>query len=120
MDDILLNFCSRFRDSDDDECVAYLNLENRNVNLNWIENDWNDNDWFGSVGKYFYLFFARDSSICLVHPPSILPISLRYAEMAVYFLLSNAFISQATLKKNLSISSLMPAFSTQDSFCLPF
>ncbi len=42
---------SRFRASDGDECVAYLDLENRSVHLSWFEDGWNAHVWFGSVGK---------------------------------------------------------------------
>ncbi len=42
---------ARFRDSAGDPCVASLYLENRRVYLPWLEDDWDGNDWFGSVGK---------------------------------------------------------------------
>lgn len=50
-DDILHDFGARFRNANGKECVAYLNLENRNVNLYNVENDWNDNDRFGRSCK---------------------------------------------------------------------
>lgn len=42
---------ARFRHSDGDGCVVYLNPGDRYVYLYWIERAWNDNDDFGCAGK---------------------------------------------------------------------
>lgn len=63
--------------------VPYLNRNGskRNLNLNWIDNDWNENYRFAAVRnslhseRYRSVFFYRDVSTCRFHPPSIFPIS---------------------------------------------
>lgn len=115
-------FCAvaaRFRNDNGNECVVYANLENRKLYLNWVENDWNSNDWFGS-SKYLYLVTIPGRLfICLTHPPIIRPISSSCSEIAAYFLLSKAFISHAILRKNFMRSSLTPASKICSYFCSP-
>ena len=88
--------------------VPYLNRNGseRNLNLNWIESDWNVLCRFAAVRNSLYSppkagFYLL---ICLFQPPSILPISISFSESSINFLLSNAFISHATCKKNLRTS----------------
>lgn len=117
MDDILHSFCSRWQDPNGNVYVPYLNLENRKFNLYNLDNQWNDNDWF--VVRRKYLHFSESFNLtCLAQPPIILPISSSRTEMAVYFLLSNALISQAILRKNFKRSSSAEASSTADNFCV--
>lgn len=98
---------------------VWWNGAKRKANHNWVENVGNANDWCllsryflcspGTPGVYFV--------ICRSQPPSIRPISSSFSEMRIYFLLSNAFISQATWKKNLSKSNLTVAFRMYGDFC---
>lgn len=60
-------------------------------------------------GSFFYKLFLQ--------PPSILPTSTNGAERPANFLLSIALSSQAIRRNNLSVSSLMLAFSTMGSLC---
>ncbi len=46
------------------------------------------------------------------HPPSIRPTSLMRSESAMYFLLSNDFVSQRTRRRTLRVSSLRTAMRT--------
>jgi len=64
---------------------------------------------------YGFGFVCTDST-CRIQPPSIRPISASGSESATYFLLSNAFSSRATCKKNLSPSSLVVALRIQGNF----
>lgn len=95
--------------------VPYLdrNGSERHLNLNWIENDWNEICRFAAVRNslYFSPPKAEFSLLtCLFQPPSILPTSNNFSESSMNFLLSSAFISQATCRKNLSRSSFISSF----------
>lgn len=108
--------------SDGDRDVPYLyrNGSKRNLNLNWVENDWNERCRFAAVRNslYFSLPVAAGFSLfnCRYQPPSILPTSLIFSETRINFLLSRAFISHATCRKNFSKSSFITAFCTYGSF----
>lgn len=90
-----------YRDSDGNLNVRYLNWDGTqwNWNYNWLDNDWNDDnpaavsdDFFVSSPHYFGGVSLDDS--CLIQPPSIRPISSNLSEIAMYFLLSRALVSQ--------------------------
>ena len=95
----------------------------RNANLNWFENDWGD-DWrFAAVRNFLYFpaavggVFSDLEMTNPIHPPSIFPISSKYSERIIYFLLSIDLISQEIRRKNFSSSSLVLAFLKNGSFC---
>lgn len=69
-------------------CNVWWNRSKRKANLNWVENYGNSNDWFAFL-RYCLLSPAPAGvsfSTFLSQPPSILPVSLRGSEMAMYFL----------------------------------
>lgn len=90
-------FCAKdgspFTNSDGHCHVPSLNWngDERNLNANDLDNDWNSDNRFLvlrtslqgiaplSMGSYFVW-------ICFNHPPTIFPISFRGVEMAAYFL----------------------------------
>jgi hypothetical protein len=95
--------------------------DERNVNVNRNDNDWNDNWWFAGVRKS--LHFSPDFplgefcfTICPHHPPSILPISSNLRDRAIYFLLSNDFVSHKIMRKTLIVSTFRMAHCTYGSF----
>src|SRR3989339_41723 len=75
--------------------------DERNVNVNRNDNDWNDNWWFAGVRNSLYFPLSRVFFYftAFIHPPSILPISFNFSESFIYFLLSSDFISQESCKK---------------------
>ena len=103
----------------------YVNL-NGKPNFNWTDNDLNEN-WLWLVpapapGYYIHSphlagFPFSILIICFCQPPNILPISASWEENVIYLLLSMALLSQATWRKNLSISNLIDAFCICGSFC---
>lgn len=101
LDDILHNG-SIWQNPNDNRNVPYLNRNalKRNLNLNWIENDWNEIYRFVAVSNLLHSLSNMTGfpfgEICLYHPPSIFPISFNGSEIRIYFLLSSAFISQLT------------------------
>jgi hypothetical protein len=76
--------------------VAYLwNDDNgRNLNLNWIDNDWNDNYRFLAVRKSLHVFSNNSHPLdggCFVcryfcQPPMSFPISFNGTDKAAYLL----------------------------------
>ena len=62
----------------------YRNGSNRDLNLNWRNDDWNGNYRFLAVRYSFDFSRAIVSGVlfatCRLQPPSILPISARYSE----------------------------------------
>jgi len=100
--------------------VPYLDnwSDKRKLNLNWLDNDWNENCRFLAFRKFLYSSASSGSFffVSLIHPPSILPISSRSAETAMYLLLSTALICQAICRKNFAKSSLEFAFTRSGSF----
>ena len=105
--------------------ILYVNRNpsNRKLNLNYPDNRFNSHCVLAGVRPRnpLHFFTARDSPGGIVtwriQPPSIRPISARGSERAIYFLLSSAFSSQATWRKNFSKSSLLPARCNTSSFC---
>lgn len=97
--------------------------ENGNRNFNWADNNRNDNWlWLVEVSNCVYsprfagFVFAE---ACFNQPPSIFPISSSCSERCTYFLLSSALLSQATCRKNLSISRLREPFCRATAFLSP-
>src|SRR3989338_6053166 len=92
--------------------------DERKLNVNRNDNDWNDNWWFAGVRNSLYFSALKRSFhlIDLIHPPSIFPTSFNFSERFIYFLLSSDFISQATCRKNLRISNLTEALLRKISF----
>ena len=104
-----------WQDSDGNRNVPYLDTDDRKrkLNLNWFENDWNENCRFLAFRKSFHspvfagVFYSEVVLFKLFsQPPSILPISKRFSEMAISFLLSRIFISQDICRKNFRRSNL--------------
>jgi len=109
-------------------CYLTFNRWNdeRNVNCNRNDNDWNDN-WFlsGVPAPRNSLHFSPRScgaEFCLVNcpfqPPSILPTSSSGTESAAYFFVSNDLVSQRTRSNTFSVSSLRIASRTHGCFSL--
>ena len=92
--------------------------DERNVNVNRNDNDWNGDWWFAGLRNSLYFsalwrsFYLTDLS----QPPNIFPTSFNFSERFIYFLLSKAFISHATCRKNFSKSSLTEARLRKISF----
>ena len=84
------------------------NDDERNVNVNRNDNDWNDNWWFAGV-CYSLLFSPIQGEFCFVscpfQPPSIFPISSKGPERAMYFLSSIDFVSHNTSNRMRVISA---------------
>lgn len=116
---------------DSDGNLNVFNVE-RNEDGLWLNanngnptNFWNpENRWV--FARRNFLHFPADAGFsftllaCRFHPPSIFPISLNFSESAMYFFVSNAFISQSTCKKNFTRSSRTAAFSKCNDFCSCF
>ncbi len=94
------------------------NDDERNVNVNRNDNDWNDNWWFAGLRNFLYIsaFLAEFYLTVFIQPPSILPISSNFSDRRIYFLLSRDFISQAICRKNLSRSSFTELLFRKISF----
>ena len=111
-------------------CYATFNRWNdeRNVNVNRNDNDWNDTWSFAGVpklssflapqfrGAEFYLFSACRWTSCPCQPPSILPISSTGPESAAYFLLSNDLLSHRTSNRSFIVSNLLMVLRRYGSF----
>ena len=108
--------------TDSDGNLNVFNVE-RNDDGQWLntnngnpDNLWNPgNRWVFARRNSLYFpahaGFSFAFKICLLHPPSIFPNSLSFSESAIYFFLSNAFISQRICKKNFARSRRVVAFS---------
>ena len=107
------------------------NDDERNVNVNRNDNDWNDNWWFAGVRKSLHFpVLLKGAGFCLsrvnsadfvscpFHPPSIFPMSSKGKERAIYFLFSNDFVSQRTSSKILTVSNFLIANRTYGCFSL--
>ncbi len=87
--------------------VPYLNRNDseRNLNLNWRDNDWNAIYRFLAV-RYSYCFSSAMIggvlfNSCRFQPPSIFPTSAKSSESRMYFLLSKALISHDSCRRSL-------------------
>ena len=108
--------CIILQDDDDNGNVAYFNWDGKRwkLNFNWADNKFNRNDPF--LRRRYYLLAptsvgASFISCCFCQPPSIFPTSIRGEEIAIYLLLSIAFSSQDSCRKNFRVSSLMLALA---------
>jgi len=81
-----------------DRNVAYLwdVSGRRNLNLNWLENDWNAKYRFAAVRNLLYFPSFTEGfllkTIPRIQPPSIFPVSFNFSENNIYFLLSKRWI----------------------------
>lgn len=96
------------------------NDDERNVNVNRNDNDWNDNWWFAGVRDSLH-FSPRASGVeflisCPFQPPSILPTSSSGMESAAYFFVSSDFVSQSIKRKIFNVSSFRIASRTHGCF----
>lgn len=96
-------------------CYATFNRWNdeRNVNVNRNDNDWNDNWSFAGVRNSLH-FSPRSRGVefranCPCHPPNIFPISSSCTDRAAYFFVSSDLLSQSIRHNNLTVSSLRTA-----------
>lgn len=96
--------------------------DERNVNVNCNDNDWNDNWWFAGVRNSLY-FSPNNYCLgefcfvsCPFQPPSILPITFIFSDSEIYFLLSSDFVSQSTIKSIFIVSILRIARRTYGAF----
>ena len=101
----------------------YLFYANRNDDVRWLnannyghaDNVWNGNNVFvfrrprnsfhfspALAGEFCFM-------ICPCHPPSIFPISSIGKDIAIYFLLSNDFVSQRTINNIFSVYNFLIA-----------
>lgn len=94
--------------------------DERNVNVNRNNDDWNDNWWFGGVRNSFHFSPIKMGEFCFVswpfHPPSIFPISSTGKDRAIYFLLSSDLVSQRTISNIFKVSNLRIATRTYGCF----
>ena len=94
--------------------------DERNVNVNRNDNDWNDNWWFAGVRNSLYFSSASAEEFCLAscpaQPPSILPTSSIFVESTIYFLSRSDLVSHNSISNTLSVSSLRIARDTKCSF----
>ena|SRR3989339_967153 len=95
--------------------------DERNVNVNRNDNDWNDNWWFAGVRNSFH--FSPDFlpgefcfKSCPLQPPSIFPISSIFSESAMYFLSSIDLVSHKTIKSIFIVSTFLIASRTHGCF----
>jgi len=91
--------------------------DERDVNVNRNDNDWNDNWWF--AGRRNLLHFSPGflpGEFCLkswpLQPPSILPISFSGVETVMYALLWIDFVSHKTMSSIFKVSSFLIASLT--------
>lgn len=87
---------SDWRDRNGNRNVPYLwnDSGERNLNLNWRENDWNEDYRFLAFREHIHCFS------CFFHPPIILPTSARGMDTAAYFFASSIFTSQPIRKRS--------------------
>ena len=97
--------------------------DERNVNVNRNDNDWNDNWWFAGVSNYTFFSLVRTPASgefcfesCPCHPPSILPASSSFSDSAIYFFASSDFVSHRIMSSTWRVSVLRMASRTNGSF----
>jgi hypothetical protein len=94
--------------------------DERNVNVNRNDNDWNDNWWF--AGRRNSLHFlprplaGSSFANCPIHPPSILPTASNSSESIAYFFVSSDLVSHKIMSNTFAVSSLRIASRTHGSF----
>ena len=96
------------------------NGDERNVNVNRNNNDWNDNWWFSGVRNSFHFSPVFTGEFCFTNcpfqPPSILPISSIFSDRAMYLLSSKDFVSHRTIKSIFKVSVFRIANLTHGCF----
>ncbi len=109
---------SAWRNWNGNRNVPYLsrNAEERNLNLNWLDNRWNAHYRFAAVRKSLHFVFLSHAvnsppRVCLSQPPVIRPISCKRSANAAYFFSSRALTSHAICTNTLRRSSLADARS---------
>ena len=105
-----------------DDNVPYL-IENGGkvmLNWNWLDTNWNSNNpALRRTSFHFSPDFLSGEfcfTICPCQPPSCLPAVASVSDKAVYFLVSNALISQSIYKRNFKVSSEIMAFLMNGCF----
>lgn len=96
--------------------------DERNVNVNRNDNDWNDNWWF--AGLRYSLHFSLINPLfgrvfffsCPCQPPSMRPISSVFTERARYFLVSSDLLSQRIISRTFRVSIFLIANLIYGSF----
>ena len=105
-----------------DDNVPYLIEYNGQVvlNWNWLDNNWNSNNPGLRRNSFHFSpdFLSGEFcfTICPCQPPSCLPAVASDSERTVYFLVSNALISQSIYKRNFRVSSEIMAFLMNGCF----
>ena len=122
---ILYNLGSVWVNDNGNRNYPYLNSndDKRKLNLNWNDDDnhWNETCRFLALRKSFYSLSAtpgfgldeREEFYFLykfIQPPIMVPILAIGVINSAYFLLSKAFISHKSFKKNFNKSNLMLSF----------
>ena len=106
------------------DCYATFNRWNdeRNVNVNRNDNDWNDNWWFAGLRNSLHFSPALVGEFCFwscpCQPPSIFPTSSSGTESAMYRLSRRDFVSHRIKSRTLSVSSFRIARRTHGIFSL--
>jgi len=87
---------------------AYFNDDRWHGNYNWLDNEWDEQNWSAVRATMHHFFLASAGEFCfaswLFHPPSILPASSNFSDKMAYFLVSSDFVSQSNTKSTLSVS----------------
>ena len=105
-----------------DDNVPYLIENDNKVVLNWnhLDNNWNANNPALRRNSFHFSLDFRSGEFCFIscpcQPPSCLPAIASGSDNAVYFLVSNALISQSIYKRNFNVSSEIMAFLTNGCF----
>src|SRR3989344_2671103 len=94
--------------------------DERKLNVNRNDNDWNDNWWFAGVRNSLYFSSASAEEFCFcscpAQPPSILPMSSSCVERAIYFLSRSDFVSHKIISNNAKVFSFRIASTTGRTF----
>src|SRR3989338_3392576 len=94
--------------------------DERKLNVNRNDNDWNDNWWFAGVRNSLYFSSASAEEFCFcscpAQPPSILPMSSSCVERAIYFLSRSDFVSHKIISNSKRVFSFRIATATNSSF----
>lgn len=104
---------------------------NRNDNGRWLNayydnlgNGWSRENGFAFVSSQLLSFSPYLGEFCFdifpYHPPSIFPMLSSFSDKAIYFLLSNVFVSQSTISKIFNVSNFRIARRIYGAFSLRF
>ena len=84
--------------------------DERKLNVNRNDNDWNDNWWFAGVRNSLYFSSASAEEFCFCscpcQPPSIFPIASKWTDRAIYFLSRKDFVSHKIISNRVNVLSL--------------